>query len=70
MHFFLKKVCRMFGWYLKNVYLCIRFPKESRFKEAFFERFTINNKVVQAYIIYKYKETVNNLKRLKIDSGS
>ena len=51
----------MFGWYLKNVYLCIRFPKESRFKEAFFERFTINNKVVQAYIIYKYKETVNNL---------
>ena len=41
----------MFGWYLKNIYLCIRFPKESPFKEEFFERFTINNKVVQAYII-------------------
>ena len=44
----------MFGWYLKTPYLCIRFPKESRFKEAFFERFTINNKVVQAYIIHMY----------------
>ena len=50
----MKKVCVMFGWYLKTPYLCIRFPKESRFKEAFFERFTINNKVVQAYIIHMY----------------
>ena len=34
-----KKVVQKFGWYLKRPYLCIRFPKESRFEEAFFDRF-------------------------------
>ena len=29
----------MFGGYYKKLYLCIRFPKGTAFKEEFFERF-------------------------------
>ena len=70
MHFCRKKFVECLVGINKSYTFASAFRKKAVFKEAFFERFTINNKVVQAYIIYKYKETVNNLKRLKIDSGS
>ena len=38
-----KKVVELFGGNYKRCYLCIRFPQESSFEEAFFERFTISN---------------------------
>ena len=36
---FLKISSEKFWWFKNKPYLCIRFPKESRFEEAIFERF-------------------------------
>ena len=57
----------MFGGYCKKLYLCIRFPKGTAFKEEFFERFRYKQASSTKAYLGKKTETVNNLNKLKID---